>query len=644
MNIFYEESGAFKVGTVVTKNDASLQVDTQHGKRAKIKAANVMIEFTSPLADFLPAAEALAADIDVDFLWEVCGEDEFDFDSIGAEYFGHKPNAIEGAAILLTIFGAPMYFYKKGKGRFKAAPEESLKAALAGIEKKKREQEQIDAWVADMVAGTLPDAIKSQLMLLLHRPDKQTLEFKAFDAACQKKALSPLKLAAQLGGIPSVPDYLLAGFLMEHFPKGRGFGQLPAPTPENDLPTADVAAFSIDDAATTEIDDALSVTDLPNGNKRVGIHIAAPTLGIAVGSEIERVVFQRLSTVYFPGDKITMLPDELVQAFTLQEGLDCPALSLYVEVTPEFEPVSYENRIEKVRIAANLRHDQLEQVFNEQTLAEPGFGPDYPFKNELVWLWQFAVAREKFRGKYDPTRPVQSDYNFAIEDGKVLITTRKRGAPMDKLVSELMILANSEWGRMLAEAGIPALYRAQTMGKVRMTTKAEPHVGLGVAQYAWSTSPLRRAADFVNQRQLTAMIRGEKPQFEQGDAMLFAVLRDFDAAYSAYLGFQDKLEYFWCLRWFTQEGVSEITANFIKEDLLRLNGLPMRVRVPGLPTLASGDTVRLGVVRIDELELTIEFRFLGVEGHQDLAQESEDEVGAGGTVEVEVSAEGALAG
>jgi exoribonuclease-2 len=626
MNVFYEEGGSFKVGSVVSRADSSLQVDTQHGKRAKIKTASVLVEFTSALGDFLPGAEALAAEIDIDFLWEVAGSDEFDAETLAADYWGHKPGPLESAAILMRLFEAPMYFYKKGKGRFKAAPEDALKAALAGIERKKKEQAQIDAWQAEMRAGTLPEPVRAALMPLLFRPDKNSLEYKAFDAACREQSLPPLKLAAKLGGIPSVPDYLLAGFLMEHFPKGRGFPELPTPQAPQDLPRAEVQAFSIDDAATTEIDDALSVTPLPNGHTRVGIHIAAPTLGIEPESALEKLVFNRLSTVYFPGDKITMLPDHIVQAFTLQEGQDCPALSLYVEVDHEFKPVAFENRIELVPIAANLRHDKLEPVFNEETLAAPNHGPDYPFKNELVWLWQFANALEKRRGKYDPTRPVQHDYNFAVEDGKVKITLRRRGAPMDKLVSELMILANSEWGRMLAEAGIPALYRAQTAGKVRMTTKPEPHVGLGVAQYAWSTSPLRRAADFVNQRQLTAMVRGDAPQFAQGDAMLFAVLRDFDAAYSAYLQFQDKMEYFWCLRWFTQEGVSEPTATYIKEDLVRIDGLPMRLRLPGLPELAAGDKIRLAVVRIDELAQEIELRFLAKVGHLDVIEdEAENE-------------------
>lgn len=612
MNVFYEESGSFKVGSIVSKNDASLQVDTLHGKRAKIKSANVFLEFSSALDAFLPGVEALCAELDLDFLWECCGSEEFDYQQLALDYWGHAPSALESAAIIQRLSSAPMYFYKKGRGRYKAAPEDALKAALAGVERKKREQEQISAWADELVAGRLPDAIADRLMEMLFKPDKNTLEFKAFDQACRSAGLPPLRMADKVGGIRSVPEYLRAGFLLEFFPRGTDFHyqQAAAPVDVSTLPRAEVAAFSIDDAATTEIDDALSLTALPNGNQRVGIHIAAPTLGIAVGSDLERIVYSRLSTVYFPGDKITMLPDEVVQSFTLLQGQDCPALSLYAEVSPEFELLGFETLIELVPIAANLRHAELEQVFNEDTLINDP-GRDYPFKHELTWLWHFANALEKRRGKYDPSRAPQMDYNFAIVDGKVQITPRKRGAPMDKLVSELMILANCEWGRMLGEADIPGMYRAQSMGKVRMTTRPEPHIGLGVAQYAWATSPLRRAADFVNQRQLVAMIREETPPFVQNDAMLFAILRDFDAAYSAYLGFQDRMEHFWCLRWFGQEDIHEVNATLIKEDLVRIDGVPMRQRIAGLPELVSGTRIRLGIARIDELMQEIEWRYLG---------------------------------
>jgi exoribonuclease-2 len=107
------------------------------------------------------------------------------------------------------------------------------------------------------------------------------------------------------------------------------------------------------------------------------------------------------------------------------------------------------------------------------------------------------------------------DYNFSVDwrDHRRRPRPHRdrpppRGSPLDKLVAELMIAANSTWGKALAEAGIPALYRAQTGGKVRMTTAAAPHEGLGVDCYAWSSSPLRRYVDLVNQWQLIAWLQG----------------------------------------------------------------------------------------------------------------------------------------
>ena len=627
-NVFYEESGSFKVGAIMSETDASLQVEAPHGKRSKIKSATVLLRFNSALADFMPAVEALAADLDLDFLWECCGEDEFDAAGLAADYFGQTPSAIETAAISLRLHEAPMYFYKKGRGRYKAAPEESLKAALAGQEKKRLQQLQIDAWVEECRAGRLPEAWRPHLMSLLWKPDKNTLEWKGLEAACKALALSPLKLVAERGGIGSVPDYLLAGFIMEHFPRGRGFPALDLPVAPAELPAASVEAFSIDDAATTEIDDALSLTRLANGNWQVGVHIAAPTLDAPRDGGLEQLVFQRLSTVYFPGDKITMLPDEVVGVFSLNEGQYCPAVSVYFEVTPEFEIIGHESRVERVNIAANLRHDWLETVFNEETLANDT-GRDYPYKAELTTLWQFANALEVQRGKADTNATVRLDYNFAIVDGKVVLTTRRRGAPMDKLVSELMILANSTWGGDLAAAGIPAMYRAQTAGKVRMTTSPLPHEGLGVPQYAWSSSPLRRYVDLVNQWQLITLLQDRAPHFGAKSDALFAAMRDFDLTYAAYAEFQRHMERYWCLRWLEQKGVTEIEGTVRKENLVKLDPLPLMQRVPSLPELSMGQRVKLSVESWDTLSLELNLRFVAVIESADVVADVGDDEEAG---------------
>ena len=607
MYVFFEEDGGFKVGTILADNTTSLQVETLHGKRAKIKAGNVLFQFKEPaLTGFLEAAQAVANNIDLSFLWEVSGAQEFEHQALGRDYFGHEPSAIEAAGLLLRLHSAPMYFYKKGKGRYKAAPEESLKAALASEERKRKQAELLARYVAELTAFTLPAEFQPHLPTLLYAPEKNAIETKALEQAAAASNLTMLHLLEKCGAIPSTHDYHFNRFLREWFPDGVGFGDCAACTAPGDLPFADVAAFSIDDETTTEIDDAFSLLKLDNGDYRLGIHIAAPALGIALDSPLEAIARKRLSTVYMPGNKITMLPDSAVQVFTLKQGANCPALSLYLTVAPDLSVRSMESRVEKVSIAANLRHEQLEPVFNEATL---GQGGDYAYRAELEWLWHFANHLEVLRGVKDTGRNLIPEYSFKVDNDRVRITHRMRGTPIDKVVAEMMILANSRWGDTLAENGVAAIYRAQASGKTRMTTEPLPHQGLGVARYTWSSSPLRRYIDLVNQRQLIALIRGETPPYAVKDEALESTMFAFEQAYEGYNDFQRSMEKYWTLRYLLQENISEVTGAVIRESLVRLENLPLVVKATAVPELAPGTRVKLTIRDIDLLTLELSCPF-----------------------------------
>jgi exoribonuclease-2 len=630
MNLFFEESGDFKAGAILSQQGEAYQVEMQTGKRTKVKAKDVLLQFASPApGELLNDAQAIADEMDLDFLWEVAGQEEFGFAELGAEYFGRDPRPQEAAGLLLRLHSAPIYFYRKGKGRYKAAPEASLKAALAGIEKKKQQALLQGQYVEELKANRLPDVIKSCALQLLFKPDKNSIEYKALDAACNELQVTPQRLMLTAGGIGSPKDLHLSRFLFEYFPKGIDFPPVALPAVPS-LPVAEVRAFSIDDVTTTEIDDAFSIVMQPDGKARIGIHIAAPALGIKRGDAIDAIARNRLSTVYIPGDKITMLPDALVESFTLAEGRTCPAVSLYVTVDPaDWSILATETRAEAVPIAANLRHNDLDALVTEQNLAA-GAG-EYPHKEEIALLWKWAqvleqgrmAKRESFGLKPEQTNRV--DFNFYVEDDVVTISRRKRGAPLDKIVAELMILANSTWGKLMHDHGVPGIYRSQGTGgggwagkmQVRMVTHAAPHQGLGVDQYAWSTSPLRRYTDLVNQWQILACIEHGvtaplAAPFKPKDADLFAVVSAFDAAYAAYGDFQSDMERFWCLRWLTQENARQVDAVVLKEEVLRLADIPLIIRLPGMPQAARGTQVRLELLRWDEVELTIEARLLEI--------------------------------
>jgi exoribonuclease-2 len=622
MNVLFEEDGAFRAGSVLADNVSSLQIELASGKRSKVKAGNVLLRFAAPgPGELLDRAEAEAEGMDVDFLWEACGEAEFGFEELAADYHGAKPDAVQAAAVLLRLHSAPIYFHRKGRGRFRKAPPDILQAALAGLEKKRQQAAAIERMVGELKAGQLPAEFAPILPQLIYKPDRNRGETKALEAACGETGKSAARLLFDCGALPSTHDYHLGRFLFEFFPEGKGgtgFAPFAAPVEPADLPLAAVQAFSVDDAHTTEIDDAFSVTPKPEGGWQVGIHIAAPGLGFGPDSDLGRITRERLSTVYMPGRKITMLPEAVVEHFTLAAGQTVPAVSLYLDVASDLRLLGHETRMERVPIVANLRHHDIEPVFNAATLAA-GLG-EFQYRDELKLLWEFAQVLEAGRGKPSDTGN-RKDYNFivdweadsgiAAEPGKgfVTIAERERGSPLDTLVAELMIVANATWGAMLRDAGIPALYRVQTAGKVRMSTVAAAHEGLGVECYAWSSSPLRRYCDLLNQWQLIALLRQESPPFPPKSADLLAAMRDFELTYAAYAEFQRGMERYWCLRWLLQDGASEALGHVLREALVRLEAIPLVLRVPSLPELQRGARVCLDIEGIDLLEAEMRPRY-----------------------------------
>jgi len=593
----------------MSENPGSMQIESLSGKRSKIKSNAVLLQFDTALEGFMDAASGEADKLDIEFLWECCGEPEFGFEELAAEYYGKKASAIEAAATAIKLHSAPIYFYRKGKGRYKAAPTETLKLALAAVERKKLQAEQMAIWVQQLNNKELPKAFIHKAEGLIYNPDKNSLEWKAIDEAAQTSGRLALSVMHDCGLIKSAHDYHLGAFLREMFSDGTNFPPYDLPQIPDDLPLANAECFSIDDATTTEIDDAFSLENLPNGNMRVGIHIAAPALSVQPDSALDAIVLRRLSTVYMPGNKITMLPDDVVKPFSLDANETKPALSLYCEITPAFEIVANETKLEQIKIAENLRHDTLEPFFNEDTLeADSG----HPYWVCLKCLFDFAESLEKARGKYDPNRAPQIDFNFYVTDGIVSIVPRERGSPMDKLVAELMIYANSHWGGLLKEASIAGIYRAQTGGKVFMTSTAEPHQGLGVAQYAWCTSPLRRAVDLINQRQLVAMLKAEPAPYNVQDGKLNVIIRNFDQTYNAYSEFQTRMERYWCLQYLIQEKLTEVTATVWRENLVRVDNMFYITKVPSLPELKVGTKVLLEIKHIDTLLMELNCKFKGV--------------------------------
>ena len=638
MHALFEEAGKFMAGRILSEADTSAQVELDSGKRVKVKASNILLKFEKPApAELIAQAQAVAETIELDLAWEFAPEDDFGFADLARDYFSENATLAQQAGALFRLYEAPHYFRRAGKGRFKKAPAEILQQALAAIEKKKALLAQIDEWAAALGRGECPQPIRDQLYKILFKPDKNAPEYKAVVEASRATHTAPLDLLQKAGAIDSAYQFHWKRFLFENFPKGTGFPALTAPVIADELPLSPAQAYSIDDSQTTEIDDALSVQVLGTGTVVLGIHIAAPGLAIQPGSAIDQLGRARLSTVYMPGYKITMLPDDVVQTYTLDEGRANPAVSLYVtidEATLEFK--SSETKLERVHVAANLRHDQLDSVVTEEWLTNPAFEHQNDpqrlsdLRGQLSFLYRLAkelkARREVVRGK--PENFNRPDYNFRLVGNngaeptgheQVQISVRQRGAPLDLIVAEAMIVANSTWGSWMAELGVPGIYRSQASMapgvKVRMGTKALPHAGIGVKAYSWATSPLRRYTDLVNQWQIIACARhgataALAAPFKPKDADLFSIISSFDAAYSAYNGYQAGMERFWTLKYIEQNHITELTAAVIKEGpggsfLVRADDIPLVFPVLGAQNLPRGARLKVRLGEVDEITLDI---------------------------------------
>jgi exoribonuclease II len=440
VQVLFDEAGEFKLGTILEEKDATLQVEAASGRRAKVKAANVLLRFGGEsLGDLLQRAEAIASDIDASFLWEVSAGAEFGFIDLAADYFGHKPSAVEAIGVAVKLHNSPMHFYKRGKGRYQAAPEENLKAALASVEKKKRQQAQIEAWVEQLKAKQLPDGWLNQVDKLLFKPDRNTLEVKAVEGACEALGadMVPARLLGEAGAFNSAEAFHLRQFMHEHFANGVHQPPEPYRMPEEialtgewpaidvaSLPIVEIKTFSIDDEATTEIDDAFSLTQKSDGKVELGIHIAAPALFVTPASEGEVIARRHLSTVYYPSGKVTMLSETLVQSATLKAGQRVPVLSLYLSLdTTSLNVTGTRTVLEQLTITDNLRLDALEIYFNDETVAANAV--QGPYSAELLFLHRFASQLKVARGAANQND--RQDYSFRVNADHISITPRLRG-------------------------------------------------------------------------------------------------------------------------------------------------------------------------------------------------------------------------
>lgn len=568
----------------------------------KIKPDNLIITFQKSLSDIQVAVESIRAELDLDLLWELSSDKHYwSLDELSELYFANNEiNSLLGL-FLATCEPAIFFSYQHSEKLLKRHSSEEITERKVQYQRQQEYQQKFNAIYDSLLKLEQPNWEINPLMML-HKPDKNSLEYKALNKASKDLKLSLLELLFKLGYINSIEELLEKNFIRQYFPNGTELANFEIVDHAQDLPlNPERQVFSIDELMTTEIDDAFSISK-HNDGWLIGIHISAP----ALNQDLLDIASERLSTVYYPGHKITMLPENVIAHYSLDQGKELPVVSIYFALDSELNILEHYSQLERVIVKDNLRTENLELYFNHDNLSQEH---GYPYEQELKLLYKFALKLEESRGK-SSVNQLMVDYSFAFsDDGRIQIKPRLRGNPIDKLVSELMILANCSWGRMLTNSFVPAIYRVkQPMQPVVMTLTPNSHTGLNVDYYTWASSPLRRAVDLVNQSQIISLLQKQKP-LSATDYAVANVVENFDDVYGSYLKFQDSMERYWSLRYLEQENITKIKAVFTYRNNVQLDGIPLVLDVSTITKAQpAGSEIWLRIDNINFVNQTFEFK------------------------------------
>ena len=605
------DGNSYKLATVLESHKNHSQVELFDDKiKKKIKSSQIIFTITEDIKKFNHELQATIPQIDIPLLSELINENEKNsLEILSSIYFGDDATLSQKTALLFQLANSNIEFHNYQDGSFSKCSNEEQQQRLLSFNKQKQAQEQYQYYRSLFVDAinnnTKLDNLDIDVFKTLHKPDKHSAIYKALHHLAIEYKLTPLEIFHKVGLVNDLAEFFIASFIRDN-PFIIAEDTKQAIDTKALSQRFDLKVFSIDDSNTTEIDDAFSVEITDNGYI-IGIHIAAP----ALDTSLNEAVANNISTIYYPSNKITMLPMNIINKYSLWEQTSTPVVSIFFTLDSELNILEYTSSLNMVKIDANLRIEELENLFNQENLEiEHG----YPYESELKLLYKFACILEEKRGK-PSVNNLFTDYSFNFVADKIEIKPRIRGNPIDKLVSELMILANCSWGRMLTNSFIPAIYRVkQPNYPVKMTLSPDSHTGLNVDYYTWSTSPLRRSADFINQKQIISMVNKSKDFYTVSDHALCEVVDNFDTKYTKYIDFQNKMERYWSLKYLIQEEISEIEGTFLYKSTVSLSGVPIQIDVTNFSTpKPKGTKLRLKIYNINLSTMNFDFKIISIE-------------------------------
>ncbi len=494
---------------------------------------------------WLDRAKDASADIDLCEIWELVEEEDevWHMNELAELYYDHAPASEQTSAFLVAL-ETSAYFDAEGRG-FRAVDRAEVERRLkivARAEARETEREAFLTWLngcrtCTPLQGVRDEWIEQVKDVALYGEQSRYaphLERMAGEAISARRAYD--RIAAEGVWDPHAFIDLMREDISLSFPdvlikKARAIQIEPLFARRQDLTYLD--AVTIDDASTTDMDDAVSVQFREDGSFQVGVHITDVAAQIPVHSAIDEEARSRGASLYLPEATFPMLPPDVSENLgSLLPGEHRLAVSLLWDVARDGVAKTPTWALSVIRCCEKLSYEGADAILDDVA---------HPHHAMLSALFDTAESLLIQRVQAGAVAVDQVDRRVKIlPDGSVDIAVKTRDSRADVLVSELMIRANVEAAKLCVDQNVPAIFRVQdapdlsdlepvhsellhryrVLTRMRAATASlEPglHGGLGVEPYCQTTSPLRRFMDLVSQRQLVAIIGNEAPPYSLGE-------------------------------------------------------------------------------------------------------------------------------
>lgn len=265
---------------------------------------------------------------------------------------------------------------------------------------------------------------------------------------------------------------------------------------------------TIDGPTAKDIDDAIYLERLTNGNYKLFVHIADVSHYVRENSPLDKEAYERGTSIYLADRVVPMLPKELSNGIcSLNEGVDRLAMTCEMQITPKGAVVDYDFYESVIHSHARLTYDEVNLVFAGDNETRERLSEFVEMLDSMIMLHNGLETMRQNRGALSFEIPEASvildDEGFPID-----IEVRERGLG-EKMIESFMLVANETVARHFKEQEVPFVYRVhENPDSEKMQRFAEFATSFGII--------LKGSAESIRPKDLQDMLDGIKGEdYEQ---------------------------------------------------------------------------------------------------------------------------------